>query len=66
MQTFYPEVESFTKNGDKIWLGKILANDIQFAKVFPLHNFAQYSTLDKIACLKIAFYKLKITSLSSL
>jgi len=38
----YPEVKSFMKNGDKIWLGKILANDIQFTKfvqVFPHHNF---------------------------
>jgi len=29
----------------QIWLGKILANDIQFAKftkVFPHHNFALY------------------------
>jgi len=42
---FYPEVMSFTKNGDKIWLGKILVNDIQFAKfakVFPRHNFVLY------------------------
>jgi len=44
MQNFYPKVKSFTKNGDKF--GKILANDIQFAKfvkVSPRHNFVLYS-----------------------
>ena len=27
-----------------IWLGKILANGVQFAKVFPRQNFALYGT----------------------
>ena len=27
-------------------MGKILANDIQFAKVFPRHNFVLYGILE--------------------
>ena len=36
-------ISYFSESG--IWLGKILANDVQFAKfakVFPRHNFALY------------------------
>ena len=44
-QTFYLVVEDFTK----IWLGKILANDVlfaKFAKVFPRQNFALYGIIN--------------------
>ena len=40
-------ISYFSESG--IWLGKILANDVQFAKftkVFPRQNFALYGTLD--------------------
>ena len=44
-------ISYFSESG--IWLGKILANDVQFAKfakVFPRQNFALYGMHDRIHC----------------
>jgi len=41
MQTFYPEVESFTKNGDKFGWVKYWRMTFD-SPSFPRHNFALY------------------------
>jgi len=47
VQTFYPEIKSFTKDENKFGWVK-LANDIQFAKFakdLPHQNFALYGSI---------------------
>ena len=58
-------ISYFSESG--IWLGKILANDVQFAKfakVFPRQNFALYGILTvKVSPLKCLPYMVCVTKI---
>ena len=49
-------ISHFSESG--IWLGKILANDVPFAKVFPRQNFALYG-IQRLVRYSIVFQYLK-------